>query len=119
MFKVQISIVDAKQRPNFVWGVTSEELPTREKLCAAIIAQIETAQIAGAHAANGTKIGKIRPTNSVEFKVQKFDEIWEDVNIQEQFAQLGRMRLMSRTKSGWEFNDFTESIDFVLRTMQM
>ena len=119
MFKVQITIVDAKQRPNFVWGVTSDELPTREKLCASIKTQIEIAQIAAAHAAQGTKIGKIRPTNAVEFKVQKFDEIWEDVNIQEQFAQLGRMRLMTRTKSGWEFNDFTEAIDFVLRTMQM
>ena len=117
MFKVQISILDNKSNINFLWEISANETPTAKNLSDEMMRQIQKAQIAAANVANGAKIGRIRPTNIVQFKVHKFNEYWEEVQISERLSQLGNMRLMGKGADGWNFNDFKPSIDFVLDTL--
>ena len=88
-------------------------------LVKALGTNVNKAQIASMHVLNGYKIGRIRPTNKVVFQVQKFDDVWEDIAVSEQLAQLGNMRLMSRGKDGYKPNDFTKAIEWVLSTMDI
>ncbi len=117
MFKVQISILDNKSNVNFLWEISANETPTAKNLSDEMMRQIQKAQIAAANVANGAKIGRIRPTNIVQFKVHKFNEYWEEVQISERLSQLGNMRLMGKGADVWNFNDFKASIDFVLDTL--
>lgn len=117
MFKVQINIQDNRGANNFHWETSFDSDVTRAALVEAMQLQIHKAQRGAASVIGGARIGRIRPTNLVTFSVQEFDGFWHDIEVQEQLAQLGNMRLCSKSNGEWKYNDFEDAIDFVLITM--
>ena len=114
MYKVSISILRNDGTPNFHWEVTSEDTTTRTELADAMEVQFAKAQRGAQRVIDGAKIGRIKPTNRVMFQVQKFEDVWEEIPVAEQLAQLGNMRLFSKSCDEWKANNFRASIDFVL-----
>ena len=114
MYKVSISILRNDGTRNFHWEVTSDDTTTRDQLADAMECQFDKAQHGAQRVVDGAKIGRIKPTNRVVFSVQKFDDIWEEIPVAEQLAQLGNMRLFSKSGGEWRPNNFRASIDFVL-----
>lgn len=114
MYKVSISILRNDGTPNFHWEVTSEDNTTRTELADAMEVQFAKAQRGAQRVIDGAKIGRIKPTNRVVFQVQKFEDVWEEIPVAEQLAQLGNMRLFSKSSDEWKPNNFRASIDFVL-----
>ena len=114
MFKVSINILDNTGNSNFQWEAMSDSLVSRDELADAMEQQFDKAQRGAQRVIDGAKIGRIKPTNRVVFSVQKFDDIWEEIPVAEQLAQLGNMRLFSKSSGEWKPNNFRASIDFVL-----
>jgi|11_taG_2_1085331.scaffolds.fasta_scaffold35909_2 hypothetical protein len=114
MYKVSISILRNDGTRNFHWEVTSEDTTTRDQLADAMEQQFDKAQRGAQRVIDGAKIGRIKPTNRVVFSVQKFDDIWEEIPVAEQLAQLGNIRLFCKSSGAWKPNNFRASIDFVL-----
>ena len=117
--KVKVSFVLCNNNnvETFSWDATGN-LEDKAELAKAMNNQIQWMQgKALAMKQNGHRIGKISATNLVQFKASVYNDYWEDLGLEEVHARLGKIRLCTRNKEGWQAANHLSHVELVVESV--
>ena len=117
--KVKVSFVLCNNNnvETFSWDATGS-LEDKAELATAMNNQIQWMQgKALAMKQNGQRIGKISATNLVQFKASVYNDYWEDLGLEEVHARLGKIRLCTRNKDGWQAANHLSHVELVVESV--